>query len=82
MANTNGVTALGQSPDHDPHRPNRALNERGFQSHLQEPHLLILLDVIYDHFFHILSSAAARCVVPRKPKDIWDHSGETGRKAD
>lgn len=57
MANTNGVTALGQSPDRDPHRPNRVLNERGFQAHLQEPHLL--RGVIYDHFFHILSCAAA-----------------------
>lgn len=71
MASTNGVRALGQSPDQAPlHRPKRALNERGFQAHLQEPHLF--LDVIYDHLFHILSSTAA-CFAGAKK--TWGHLG-------
>lgn len=64
MTNTNGVTALGQSPDHDPHKSKRALNERGFPSHLHEPHLLS--DVIYDHFFHILCSTATHSAWAKK----------------
>lgn len=66
MADTNGVAGLGLSPDHDPHRPNGVLSEKGFQSHLQEPHLL--LDVIYDHFVHILSSSAACCASAKKAR--------------